>query len=58
MDIAELAAPLETFGRQRQFQQVTQALADDRDLLIAGVPGSGRRNPGQKGRDGSWGKNY
>jgi hypothetical protein len=43
MDIAELAAPLETFGRQGQFQQITQALARDRDLLIAGVPGSGRR---------------
>jgi hypothetical protein len=26
-----------------QFQQITQALALDRDVLIAGVPGSGRR---------------
>ncbi|CAD5964486.1 hypothetical protein PCC9214_03404 [Planktothrix tepida] len=43
MDIEELAAPLETFGRQSQFQQITQALAGERDLLIAGVPGSGRR---------------
>ena len=43
MDIAELSAPLETFGRQSQFQQITEALARDRDLLIAGVPGSGRR---------------
>lgn len=43
MDISELSAPLELFGRQAQFQQITRALAKDRDLLIAGVPGSGRR---------------
>ncbi|WP_234488517.1 ATP-binding protein [Oxynema sp. CENA135] len=34
---------LELFGRQAQFQQITHTLANRRDLLIAGVPGSGRR---------------
>ncbi|RMG07890.1 MAG: ATP-binding protein [Cyanobacteria bacterium J055] len=43
MDFSELSAPLESFGRQAHFQQITRALASDRDLLIAGVPGSGRR---------------
>lgn len=43
IDLSELSAPLELFGRQAQFQQITRALANDRDLLIAGVPGSGRR---------------
>jgi hypothetical protein len=43
MDLSELSAPLEVFGRQAQFQQITQVLAQDGDLLIAGVPGSGRR---------------
>jgi hypothetical protein len=43
MDFSELSAPLELFGRQAQFQQITRTLARDRDLLIAGVPGSGRR---------------
>ncbi|MGL5804422.1 MAG: ATP-binding protein [Xenococcaceae cyanobacterium] len=43
MDFSKLSAPLELFGRQAQFQQIIQALARDGDLLIAGVPGSGRR---------------
>jgi hypothetical protein len=43
MDLSELSAPLEVFGRQAQFQQITHVLAQDGDLLIAGVPGSGRR---------------
>lgn len=43
MNLSELSAPLEIYGRQAQFQQITHALAQDRDLLIAGVPGSGRR---------------
>ncbi len=34
---------LEVFGRLGQYQQVIEALANDRDLLIVGVPGSGRR---------------
>lgn len=37
------ASSLDLFGRQAQFQQLTQALVKDEDLLIAGVPGSGRR---------------
>lgn len=31
-------------GRQAELNQVSQVLATDGDLLIAGVPGSGRRN--------------
>ena len=42
-DILEPTKPLELFGRQPQFQRITQVLARDGDLLIAGVPGSGRR---------------
>ncbi|USR90681.1 ATP-binding protein [Phormidium yuhuli AB48] len=34
---------LELFGRQAQFQEITHTLANGKDLLIAGVPGSGRR---------------
>ncbi len=37
------SSPLELFGRQTQFQQIIKTLARDGDLLIAGVPGSGRR---------------
>lgn len=40
---SNLSLPLDLFGRQMQFQQITQALALDRDVLMAGVPGSGRR---------------
>ncbi len=39
----EVASPLEIFGRQVQFQQITKILACNGDLLIAGIPGSGRR---------------
>jgi hypothetical protein len=40
---SNLSFALDLFGRQMQFQRITQALALDRDVLIAGVPGSGRR---------------
>ena len=43
MDPLEPPTPLELFGRQTEFQQITQVLVRDGDLLIAGVPGSGRR---------------
>ncbi|MDY7016599.1 MAG: ATP-binding protein [Cyanobacteriota bacterium] len=43
MNLSELSAPLAAFGRQAQFQQITRSLTRDADLLIAGVPGSGRR---------------
>lgn len=39
----DFSAPLDLFGRQAQFQRITQVLAQDGDLLIAGVSGSGRR---------------
>lgn len=38
-----LSTPLELIGRPAQFQRIVQVLAQDGDLLIAGVPGSGRR---------------
>lgn len=37
------SAPFQLIGRQAQFQRITQILASDGDLLIVGVPGSGRR---------------
>lgn len=43
MNVLETSTSLEIFGRQAQFQQITQVLARDADLLITGVPGSGRR---------------
>lgn len=43
MNVLETSSSLEIFGRQAQFQQITQVLAHDADLLITGVPGSGRR---------------
>jgi hypothetical protein len=43
MTFTEFASPLDLFGRQLQFQQMTGALARDRDILLVGVPGSGRR---------------
>ncbi|OKH58126.1 ATP-binding protein [Scytonema sp. HK-05] len=43
MNLLNLSAPFELVGRQAQFQRITQVLAHDGDLLIAGVPGSGRR---------------
>lgn len=39
-----LSTPLELIGRSAQFQRIVEVLAEDGDLLIAGVPGSGRRN--------------
>jgi Cdc6-like AAA superfamily ATPase len=38
-----LSTPLELIGRSAEFQQIVEILARDGDLLIAGVPGSGRR---------------
>ncbi|HEY9649949.1 MAG TPA: hypothetical protein V6C95_04750, partial [Coleofasciculaceae cyanobacterium] len=37
------SASFQLMGRQAQFQRITQVLASDGDLLIVGVPGSGRR---------------
>ncbi|PMB03446.1 ATP-binding protein [Fischerella thermalis CCMEE 5198] len=39
----ELSTPLELMGRSAEFQHIVEVLAEDGDLLIAGVPGSGRR---------------
>lgn len=39
----DLSTPLELIGRPAQFQHIVEVLAQDGDLLIAGVPGSGRR---------------
>ncbi|MER3493724.1 MAG: ATP-binding protein [Mastigocladus sp. ERB_26_2] len=39
----ELSTPLELMGRSAEFQRIVEVLAEDGDLLIAGVPGSGRR---------------
>ncbi len=39
----DLSTPLEVIGRSAQFQRVVEILAADGDLLIAGVPGCGRR---------------
>ncbi|MBD2063997.1 ATP-binding protein [Funiculus sociatus GB2-A5] len=43
VNLVDLSAPFQLIGRQAQFQRITQVLARDGDLLIAGVPGSGRR---------------
>jgi hypothetical protein len=43
VNLVDLSAPFQLVGRQAQFQRITQVLAHDGDLLIAGVPGSGRR---------------
>ncbi|MBD1925393.1 ATP-binding protein [Trichocoleus sp. FACHB-90] len=43
VNLVDLSAPFQLVGRQAQFQRITQVLARDGDLLIAGVPGSGRR---------------
>ncbi|MEP0812433.1 ATP-binding protein [Trichocoleus sp. ST-U2] len=43
LNLVDLSAPFQLIGRQAQFQRITQVLARDGDLLIAGVPGSGRR---------------
>ncbi len=39
----ELSVSLELVGRPAEFQRIVQILARDGDLLIVGVPGSGRR---------------
>lgn len=39
----DLSTPLELIGRSAQFQRLVEILAADGDLLIAGVPGCGRR---------------
>ncbi|PSF39323.1 ATP-binding protein [Aphanothece hegewaldii CCALA 016] len=43
MTFTEFTSPLNLFGRQLQFQQMTEALTRDQDILLVGVPGSGRR---------------
>ena len=43
VNLVDLSAPFQLVGRQAQFQRITQVLARDGDLLIVGVPGSGRR---------------
>ncbi|MCA1991758.1 MAG: ATP-binding protein [Coleofasciculus sp. S288] len=43
MNLVDWSAPFELVGRQAQFQRITQVLARDGNLLIVGVPGSGRR---------------
>lgn len=43
INLLDISAPFELVGRQAQFQRIIQVLARDGDLLIAGVPGSGRR---------------
>lgn len=40
----EVSTPLELIGRSAEFQRIVEVLALDGDLLIAGVPGSGRRS--------------
>lgn len=39
----ELSTPLELIGRSAEFQRIVEVLAQDGDLLVLGVPGSGRR---------------
>ncbi|MBD1834990.1 ATP-binding protein [Cyanobacteria bacterium FACHB-472] len=43
VNLVDLSAPFQLVGRQGQFQRITQVLARDGNLLIVGVPGSGRR---------------
>jgi hypothetical protein len=43
VNLLDLSAPFQLVGRQAQFQRITQVLARDGNLLIVGVPGSGRR---------------
>jgi hypothetical protein len=43
VNLLNLSAPFQLVGRQAQFQRITQVLARDGNLLIVGVPGSGRR---------------
>lgn len=39
----DLSTPLQLIGRSIEFQRIVEVLAQDGDLLITGVPGSGRR---------------
>ncbi|MBD2456711.1 ATP-binding protein [Nostoc sp. FACHB-87] len=39
----DLSTPLQLIGRSLEFQRIVEVLAQDGDLLITGVPGSGRR---------------
>ncbi|MBD2386548.1 ATP-binding protein [Cylindrospermum sp. FACHB-282] len=39
----DLSTPLQLIGRSAEFQHLVEVLAQDGDLLITGVPGSGRR---------------
>ncbi|MGQ9873306.1 AAA family ATPase [Leptodesmis sp.] len=41
--IANPFTPVNLVGRQAELRQISQVLTEDGDLLIAGVPGSGRR---------------
>ncbi|HLO87725.1 MAG TPA: ATP-binding protein [Nostocaceae cyanobacterium] len=41
--LLDLSTPLELIGRSGEFQRIVKVLAEDGDLLITGVPGSGRR---------------
>ncbi|WP_427159697.1 ATP-binding protein [Aliinostoc sp. HNIBRCY26] len=41
--IVDLSTPLQLIGRSIEFQRIVEVLAQDGDLLITGVPGSGRR---------------
>ena len=41
--ILDVSTPFQLVGRQAQFQRITQVLAHEGNLLIVGVPGSGRR---------------
>lgn len=43
MGVNLVSTPLEVIGRSAQFQRLVEILAADGDLLIAGVPGCGRR---------------
>jgi hypothetical protein len=39
----DLSTPLQLIGRSAEFQRIVEVLSEDGDLLITGVPGSGRR---------------
>jgi hypothetical protein len=39
----DLSTPLQLIGRSAEFQRIVEVLSADGDLLITGVPGSGRR---------------
>src|ERR671932_2505398 len=57
VNLVDLSAPFQLVGRQAQFQRITQVLARDGDLLIVGVPGSGRRTLVRREGRGGWVKN-